>query len=111
MLGEFEGIRQQILQHLLQTFRVGDQTAGEVRVGVHLEGQPPVFRFVAEGTGHHFQQAGEEDFLRLDRNRSGLDLGKIENIADQVEQVGAGAVNGARKLDLLAASGCDPDCR
>ena len=38
---------------------------------------------------------------RLDRDRAGFDLGEIENVADQVEQVGAGAVNGAGKFDLL----------
>ena len=61
----------------------------------------PVLRLVTEGTRHHLQQAGEEDFLRFDRDRAGFDLRQIENVADQVQQVGAGAVNGARELDLL----------
>ena len=49
VFGELECVGQQVLEHLLQTFRVGDQTAGKVRIGVHLETQPPVFRLVAEG--------------------------------------------------------------
>ena len=46
-------------------------------------------------------QVGEEDFLGVDRDGAGLDLRQIENVADQVQQVGAGAVNGAGELDLL----------
>ena len=35
-------------------------------------------------------QAGERDFLDLDGDRAGLDLREIENVVDQIEQVGAG---------------------
>ena len=48
------------------------------------------------------EQVGEEDFLGFDRDRAGLDFGQVENVADQVEQVGAGAVDGAGEFDLLA---------
>ena len=41
------------------------------------------------------------DLLGIDRHRAGFDLRQIENVADQVQQVGAGAVNGAGELDLL----------
>ena len=44
---------------------------------------------------------GEEDLLGVDRDGAGFDLRQIENVADQVEQVGAGAVDGAGELDLL----------
>ena len=43
----------------------------------------------------------EGDFLDLDSDRAGLDLREIENVVDEVEQVGAGRVDVARKLDLL----------
>ena len=71
----------------------------------------PRFRLVAERPRHHVEQVGEEDLLGIDRDRAGFDLRQVENVADQVEQVGAGAVDGAGELDLLAASGCRPDCR
>src|SRR5438105_13059077 len=101
MLGELERIRQQILEHLLQTLRVSDQTPGELRIGGHLECQLPALRLVPERPAHHLQQVGKEYFLRLDRDSAGLNFGEIENVADQVQQVGASAVNGARELDLL----------
>ena len=45
LLGELEGVGEQVLQHLLQALGVGDDAAAEVRIGVHLErragGSPP----------------------------------------------------------------------
>ncbi len=111
MLGELEGVGEQVLEHLLQALGVGDQAAAQVRVGVDLEVETPVFRLVTERPGDHLEQAREEDVFRFHRYRAGLDLGEIEDVADQVQQVRSGAVNGARELDLLAASDCHRDCR
>ena len=72
-----------------------------MRIGLDLEGQLPVLRLMAERPRDHLEQAAEEDFFGLDGNRAGLDLREIENVADQVQQVRAGAVNGARELHLL----------
>ena len=83
----------------------------ELRIGVNFERELAVLRFVPEGTCDHLQQAGEEHFLGLDRHRSGLDLRQVENVADQVQQVRSGAVNGAREFDLLGRQVADPDCR
>ena len=47
-VGEFEGVRQEVFQHLLQPFGVGYQTASEGRVKIDLEGKLPRVRFVAE---------------------------------------------------------------
>ena len=60
-----------------------------------------VVRLVPERPRDRVEQVGDEDFLRIDRDRAGLDLRQIEDVADQVQQVGAGAVDGARELDLL----------
>ena len=58
---------------------------------------------MAERPADRVEQIGEEDLLRLHRDRSGFDLRQVENVADQVQQVGAGAVDGAGELRLLAA--------
>src|SRR5271156_1505788 len=99
--GELEGIRQQVLQHLLQTFGVGDHAARQMRIGLYFEREMPVLRLVTEWTTHRIQHAGEEYFLRLHRDGSGFDFGEIENIRDQIQQVGARAVNRTGKLHLL----------
>ena len=101
LLGELEGVRQQVLQHLLQALRIGDDAAVELRVDLHVERQAPVLGLVPERPGHHVLQGGEEDLLGIDRDRAGLDLRQIEDVADQVQQIGAGAVDGAGELDLL----------
>ena len=101
LLGEFERIGQQVLQHLLQALRVRDDVAHQRWVGSDLEIQAPMFGLVAERPRDHLQQACEVNFLGFHRDRAGLDLRKVENVADQVEQVRAGAVNRSRKLHLL----------
>ena len=58
-------------------------------------------RLVAERPRHRVEQVGEEDLLGVDRHRAGFDLRQVEDVADQVQQVGAGAVDGAGELDLL----------
>src|ERR1700752_618060 len=68
---------------------------------MYFECQSSVLRLVTERTSHHFEQIRKEDFFGLDRNRSRLDFREIENIADEIKQVGSGAVNSARKLNLL----------
>ncbi len=110
--GELEGVRQQVLQHLLQALGVGDDAAAEVRVDARRRTTAAGSRPRA-GTAAPIalEQVGEEDLLRIDRHRAGFDLRQIEDVADQVEQVGAGAVDGARELDLLGRSGCRPGCR
>ena len=46
-------------------------------------------------------QVAQQHLLRIDRDGAGLDLRQVENVADQVQQIGAGAVDGAGELDLL----------
>ena len=101
LLGELEGVGQQVLENLLQTLGVGVDAAAEVRIDLDVERELAVVRLVAERACDRFDQVGDVDLLGVDRDRAGLDLGEIEDVADQVEQVGAGAVDGARELDLL----------
>ena len=67
-----------------------------------LNDELAVFRLVPERPADGLQQVRGQDLLGIDRHRAGFDLGEIEDVADQVEQVGAGAVDGAGEFDLLA---------
>ena len=102
-LGELEGVREQVLEHLLQTLGVGHQGAAERRVEIDVERQLAALRLVAEHAAERLGEVAEEDLLGLDGDRPALDLGQVENVGDQVQQVGAGAVDRARELDLLGA--------
>jgi hypothetical protein len=46
-------------------------------------------------------EARHRHVAHLDRNRSGFDLRKVEDVVDEREQVGAGAEDGAGELGLL----------
>src|SRR5205085_2336814 len=101
MLGELEGVRQQVLEHLLQPLRVSVDAAVELGIELHVEGQLAAIRLMPERPRHHIDQVIEEDVLDIHRHRAGLDLRQVENVADQVEKVGAGAVDRAGELDLF----------
>src|SRR6185312_16699896 len=72
-------------------------------VGLNIEGKLPVFGFMAEGTSQHVKQAAKEHLFGFDRNRSRFDLGEIENVADEVQQVGPGPMDRSRELNLFRA--------
>ncbi len=100
---EFEGVGQQILQHLLQALRVGDDAAVELGRNRHFELQPAVLRLVAERAAYRLQQIAEVDLFSIDRHGSGFDLGQIEDVADEIQQIGPRAVDGAREFHLFVA--------
>ncbi len=56
---------------------------------------------MTEGPGHHVEQAGEEHFLGVNGYRAGFDLRKVENVADQVQQIGPGAMDRTGEFNLL----------
>src|SRR5271165_502378 len=91
LLSELKGVGEQVLEHLLQALGVGDKAAAQALIRGDLEGQLAVFRLVAERPGNSLKQCTEEDLLGFDRDRAGLDLRKVENVGDEVEQIGAGA--------------------
>ena len=55
-----------------------------------------------EGPAYQVDQGGKGALLRLDRDGSRFDLREVENVGDEIEQVRAGAVYGAREFHLLA---------
>ena len=99
--GELERVGKQVLQHLLQALGVGDDAAAEVGIELTSNDSCRVSASCRNGRADRFEQVGEEDLLGLDGDGAGFDLRQVENVADQIEQVGAGAVDGAGELDLL----------
>ena len=99
--GELERIREQVLKHLLQPFRIGDDVGTERRIDLHIKRQVPAVRFVPEWPRDRVDHAAHRHLLRDDRHRSRLDLGEVENVGDQVKQVGARPMNGLGELHLF----------
>ncbi len=72
-----------------------------MRIDLDIECQLTRIGLVPERPRDRVEQIREEHLLRVDGHGSGFDLGQIQDIADQVEQVGAGALDGAGEFDLL----------
>src|SRR5690349_14621710 len=85
----------------MQTLRVGCQMARQGWVKFDIERQVFALRHVPEVAIERIAEAHEGDFFGLNGNRAGLDLRKVENVVDQVQEVGAGRIYVACKLDLL----------
>ncbi len=98
---KLDGVGDQVLEDLLEPLRVAGQGSWQVGVEMHVEGQVLVFGHVPEVAIDRVAQAGERDFLGLDRYRAGLDLREVEDVVDEVEQVRAGRVDVAGEIDLL----------
>src|SRR6266436_3708730 len=101
VLCELEGIRQQVLEHLLESLGIRYQAAGKILVHLYFEGKPSIIGFVTERTNHHVEKASEEYFLRVHGDGAGFDFGEIQDVADQVQQVCSGAVDRASELYLF----------
>ncbi len=99
--GELEGVGQQVEDDLLQPLFVGPDGLGQRLVELDVEDEPLFRRELAEGPLHMLAKAGHRHVAELDRHGAGFDLRQIENVVDQAEQIGAGAVDGARELGLL----------
>ena len=55
--------------------------------------------------------SAQRDVARLDRHLAGLDLGQVEDLVDQRQQVAARRVDRLRVLDLLVGEVAAPGCR
>ena len=99
--GELDGVGEQVLEDLLEALRVAVHERRQVVGELHVERQVLGLGHVPEVAVDVVAQAGEGDFLDLDGDGAGLDFREIENVVDEVEQVGAGGVDVAGKLDLL----------
>jgi hypothetical protein len=100
MLCELQRVRQEILQHLHQALRVGCHRASEVLIEIRREGELACVGFVAEIAFQRLPQMRKRDVFDFDGHRARLDLRQIENVADEIEQVRPGAVDGLGKFHL-----------
>ena len=101
LTSEFERVGKQVFQYLLQTLRVGVDGPAQVSIESHFKCQATSFGLVPERSRNRFEETVKGDLLGIDRYRSRFNLRKIENVADEIQEICAGAVDRARKLDLL----------
>ena len=100
-VGELERVREQILQYLLQPFGVGKHRLWQPWIEADEEVHVLRFGDMAEGALDIAAQIVEVKVGGVDCHRAGLDLGQIENVVDQRQQIVARRVNRLGELDLL----------
>jgi hypothetical protein len=103
LFGEFAGIAEQIEQDLSQPHRVYSQCA-EVFLGFDDQLVFVLLGELARGIDDLVDQRSELQALRVELELPGLDLGQVEYLVDEAEQVGAGGIHSAQRfLRLLSA--------
>ncbi len=101
LLGELDRVGQQVTQHLAQPLLVGEQVDGGVGGRRDLEVQAAGSGQRAERGFDVVEQVTQLERLGGDVHLAGLDLRQVQDVVDQLQQVGAGRVDDGRVLDLL----------
>ena len=103
MLGELEGVGQQVAQDLLQAPTVTVDHLRHARLQMGQQAQALDLGHRAQAGVQLHQQVMDIQRLQLELHAPGLDLGQVEHVVDQLQQVVAGLVDDVRMLDLLLA--------
>ncbi|KUG27810.1 hypothetical protein ASZ90_002322 [hydrocarbon metagenome] len=100
-LGEFEGVAHQVDDDLAQPVRVAAQVAGDVRGQIQVQPEPFFGGHDPEGLDRGPQHPGKVEVDVFQVQASGLDLGQIQDVADDAEQVAGRVADGFQVVDLL----------
>jgi len=103
LFSELDGVGQQVLEDLLQALAISKQQGWRALLHVHLEAQFAVHCQRLEHATQAIHQALDAGVFRAHFQLAGFDLGNIQDVVDQVEQVIAGRIDRLGKLDLLGA--------
>ncbi len=83
LVGEFEGVGEQILEDLLQAGRIGQQRLGQLFVAADDEVQVFVLSDLIERSLDFVLDLNGRDLLKIDRRRSRFDLREVEDVVDE----------------------------
>ena len=102
LLGELDRVAEQVHQHLAQLALVGHDVA-RARPGAisNSRAQPLLLGAQAEHLLQALQQVVQVEGLLVQRGAPGLDLGHLQHVVDQPQQVLAAAVDDLQVLPLL----------
>ena len=85
----------------MQAFGVRVQGGRQLARELLGELQLPGVGDVPEGALDIIPQIAESDFCHIDHHRAGFDLGQVENVVDQGEEIIARGMNGPGKFHLF----------
>ena len=85
---------------MLKAFGIAGHAARQVVGEPHVERKVLGLGYVAEITLDVLSQPVKGDLLDLNGDGARLDLGKVQDVIDEVEKIGARRVDVAREFDL-----------
>jgi len=88
VLGKLQGVRQQILQHLLKTLGIGVNRLAQSGVEFDREVEAFALGHVTERARAVVLKLHQLHRAEFDVHLARLDLGKVENVVDERQQVG-----------------------
>ena len=100
-VGELEGVGQQVAQDLFGALAVGEQHLWKLALLLDLETQATLASQWREHIAQAFQHARQRRALGAHLELAGLDLGDVEDVVDQVEQIVTGRIDRLGELDLF----------
>ena len=101
LLGEFEGVGEQVAEDLLQSFRIAVNGWGQAGGKVDAEVEPLVLCHRHKGPFHILLQFRKGQLAQIQGHGAGFDLGHVEDVVDKGLEVGAGRINSFGEFDLL----------
>ena len=102
VLGELDRVARQIDQHLPQTGRVAADSLRQFSPNVQFQRQPLLTRAVLKHVAHGVQQRSRVEHDRFKRQRARFDLGKVQNLINQLHQRLGRGVHAAAIAFLLS---------
>ncbi len=103
LFGELERVGQEVAQDLLDALTVGEQAGRRLVVDLHVEMQRFFLRLGVEQVLQTLEHPRQVQQFGMDVELAGLDLGDVEDVVDQGQQVVAGRIDGAGELHLVVA--------
>ena len=100
-LGELDRVAHQVEQHLAQAARVADDPARHIRRGVEDQLQAFFLCAQRDQVGQAVQNVIQVEVNRLDLQLAGFNLGKIEDIVDDLQQRLAGGGDAPHVIALF----------
>jgi hypothetical protein len=100
-LGKFKGVGQKILEHLFEPLNIGFDALWTFGRNLDDKIQLLFLSHRLKELAKIIGQPLDGDQFRSDVDMAGLDLGKVKDVIDQVEEVVAGGLNRLRVFDLL----------
>ena len=94
LIGELDGIVQQVAHHLAQPGRIGVQAGRQFIAELGVQVQALGLRGIGIGQRHLVQHLPQIKRARLQHHVTGLDLGHVEHVIDHAEQMPATLVDG-----------------